>query len=131
MADHNMNFFGEDAEFDHAGIAVRSINRIASGLEIIEDPLQKVHVAFIDLNGLRVELICPAGENSPISAILAKGQHLYHLCYRVNNLNSSLKIARNHGLHCIAKPVPAMAFGNKRIVWVYSSDLGLFELLEK
>ena len=131
MADHAMKLFGEDAEFDHAGIAVRSIDGVASGLEIIEDPLQKVLVAFIDLNGLKVELICPAGENSPVSEILAKGQHLYHLCYRVQNMNNSLKIARDHGLHCIAKPVPAMAFGNKRIAWVFSPALGLFELLEK
>ncbi len=124
------NFFGENAAFEHAGIAVRSIHDTAQGLEITEDPIQKVRVAFLNINNCRVELIEPITEKSPIKNILDKGQSLYHLCFKVPDIKKALESARKHGFHCIAKPVPAKAFNNNKIAWVFSKVYGLFELIE-
>ena len=124
------NFFGEHAEFDHAGIAVRSISDTAEGVEKTEDPNQRVNVAFMYINDLKVELIEPLGEKSPIANILDKGQSLYHLCFRVPDINKALKAAREHGFHCISRPVPAKAFNENKITWVFSKVYGLFELVE-
>ena len=33
--------------------------------------------------------------------------------------------------HKISKPVPAVAFDNRKIVWLYNINLGLVELLER
>lgn len=129
-ADNIYNFFGENALFEHAGIAVRSINDAASGLEITEDPVQKVKVAFINVHGFRIELIEPLAEKSPVSKILDKGQSLYHLCFRVPDIDEALKTARKNGFHCIAKPVRAKAFNENRMAWVFSKVYGLFELIE-
>ena len=52
--DNIKNFFGEHAEFEHAGIAVKSISDAAKDAEITEDPIQKVKVAFIDINTVSV-----------------------------------------------------------------------------
>jgi len=124
------NFFGNNAELDHVGIAVRSIESFSSTLEKVRDPVQKVNVAFFSLHGTRVELIEPDGESSPVNGILEKGQSLYHLCYKVDNIDNALAAAKQNGFHQIAKPVEAFAFENRKIVWLFSKLFGLIELVE-
>ena len=126
-----VNFFGDDAEFHHVGLAVNSIDKAYGGLEKFEDNRQKVTVSFIDLNNLIIELIEPLGDESPVKHILEKNQKLYHACYAVPDIEHAIKISRENGFHCIAPPVPATAFDNKKIAWVYSKVFGLFELVEK
>ena len=124
-------FFGEHAEFEHAGIAVRSISDMVEGLATTEDPIQRVKVAFIHINNCKIELIEPITEKSPITNTLEKGQSLYHLCFKVPDIKKALESARRHGFHCIAKPVPAKAFNDNNVAWVFSRTYGLFELIER
>ena len=129
-SDNVNNFFGDDAEFEHAGIAVRSISDAVKGTKKTEDPIQKVKVAFMHINNIKIELIEPITEKSPITNILDKGQSLYHLCFRVPNIQKALETARKHDFHCIARPVPAKAFNENKVAWVFSKVYGLFELIE-
>jgi methylmalonyl-CoA/ethylmalonyl-CoA epimerase len=129
-SDNVKNFFGEHAEFEHAGIAVRSISNAVKGVEKIEDPIQMVNVAFIYVNNFRIELIEPISEKSPITKTLDKGQSLYHLCFRVPDIKKALETSRKHGFHSIARPVPAKAFNDNKVAWVFSKVYGLFELIE-
>jgi methylmalonyl-CoA/ethylmalonyl-CoA epimerase len=125
------NMFGSEAIFDHIGLAVKSIkDSIDDELTIISDEIQNVSVAFVELNGIRLELIEPFGEKTPITADLEKGRRLVHLCFRVPNMEIAIKNGRANGFHCIAKPVPAKAFNHKRIAWLFSNVYGLVELLE-
>ena len=124
------NFFGEDARFEHIGVGVKSIRNISPNSEIFTDPIQKVSVAFISVNGMELELIEPSGDDSPIMVSLGKGVKLLHLCYTVPDVEAAIKKCRSHGFHCIARPVPAAAFEERKIAWVYSNEYGLFELLE-
>jgi methylmalonyl-CoA/ethylmalonyl-CoA epimerase len=124
------NYFGENAEFEHAGIAVKSIKDAVKEADITEDPIQKVKVAFISINGFRIELIEPIADKSPVTKFLEKGQSLYHICFRVPDIRIAIDTARKNGFHCIAKPVPAKAFNEKNIAWVFSKVYGLFELVE-
>jgi len=124
-------FLGDDAVFDHVGLAVVSIRDTAGpDVEVIDDPLQRVSVSFVNLAGLRVELIQPLGEGSPIDRSLRNGQSLVHLCFRVPSLESAVAHGRRSGLHQLARPVPAVAFGDRRIAWLFSKTIGLVELLE-
>jgi methylmalonyl-CoA/ethylmalonyl-CoA epimerase len=117
--------------FDHVGLAVRSIQDAGgTELSVVDDPTQRVSVAFVDFAGLRVELIQPLGDRSPIAATLAKGQPLVHLCFRVPSLDVALRHGRESGMHQLARPVPAPAFGGRSIAWLYRKDIGLIELLE-
>ena len=127
---YSLNLFGENAEFDHVGLAVRSIPDDLEKQKIF-DPLQHVNVAFINVNRLRVELVEPVGERSPVMNLLKRNQSLYHLCFRTRNISESLEKAKGNGFHCIAKPVTAVAFDNRNIVWLYSRQYGLVELVEK
>ena len=127
----SFDFFGKDAEFDHAGIAVKSIDDVLRNVQKTKDPIQKVSVAMIRINNFKVELVEPISDHSPVTKILGKGQSIYHLCFRVQNINIAIEIARKNGFHCIAKPTPAEAFNNKRIAWLFNKFYGLIELLEK
>ena len=49
-----LNVFGEEAEFDHLGLALQSINDVIDGLKSVKEDTQKVSVAFIKLVGLKL-----------------------------------------------------------------------------
>ena len=123
--------FGDGAVFDHVGIAVRSIAEVGSpGLPLTRDARQRVSVAFVETGGVTLELIEPLGNDSPILRSLEKGQPLVHLCFRVPDLEVAIAAGKRAGFHRLGAPVPAPAFANRRIAWVFSRTLGLIELLE-
>lgn len=129
-----LNMFGEGAIFDHVGLAVRSIENTLNGhgeqVTVFNDDIQKVSVAFVQMSGIQVELIEPLGEKTPVALSLKKGQQLVHLCFRVPDMEAAIEKGREHGFHCIARPVPAIAFNGRRIAWLFSRTYGLVELLE-
>lgn len=122
-----------NAEFDHIGIVVKSIHdsKMHGEEEIYYDPIQKVSVSFIELNGLGVELIEPENEKSPVHGNLLKKQALAHICFKVADLELAVAEGRKNGFHAITKPVPAIAFGDRKIVWLFNHEIGLIELVEK
>ncbi len=124
------NFFGSDAKLEHIGIAVKSIQKVEPNIKSIADHVQKVKVAFININGADIELVEPLGNDSPVTGILEKGQSFYHLCFSVKNIDEAIVEARRNGFHCIAKPVEAAAFNEKKIAWLFNKNFGLFELIE-
>ena len=94
-------------------------------------PTQKVEVAFFTINGLKIELVQPLGEDSPVNKLLEEGKSLYHLCFKVPDIIKSIEVARKNGFHCISQPIPSTPFGGRQIVWLFSRTYGLIELLEK
>lgn len=121
--------FGKAAKFHHIGMLVKSIANVQPNLEIHQDSLQKVRVAFLSLNGVLFELIEPSGIGSTVENSLRRGVKLAHVCYEVPGLQEAIDQSRPHGFVCIAQPVLAAAF-KTRISWLYSRNFGLFELLE-
>lgn len=124
-------FFGEGARFEHLGLAVRSLAGEVNAAEITEDPERKVNVAFIYVDDIKVELVEPAEESSPVTNILKKGQSLYHMCFTVPDLEKAVKTARGNGFHCISKTAPGKAYDNAKVIWVFNKVYGLFELIER
>jgi methylmalonyl-CoA/ethylmalonyl-CoA epimerase len=135
-----------NATLHHLGFAVTSIPSVAEGFaasmsarwdgQIIYDPIQRVRVAFFDPLDTRnpvFELVEPASEISPVSAFLKKGGGLHHVCYEVDDIESSLAVRRRAGFVMIAAAAPAVAFGGRRIAWICSRDMTRLwiELLER
>ncbi len=127
----------------HVGFVVRSIGEAAEEFSrsiggawdgrIILDPLQGVRVSF--LNGpvpddALVELVEPAAEGSPVEKFLRKGGGFHHLCYETHDLKKQLEYSRSVGSVIVRAPVPATAFGGRRIAWVYTKAKLLLEYLE-
>lgn len=114
------------ATFHHLGFAVSSIDE---NLKKIYDPIQRVTVAFVDMNGVKVELIKPEGEDSPAKNFMGKG--VYHLSFEAQDLEKCIEHAEENGFKCISAPVPAKAFNGRKIAWLISSKYGLIEVLQK
>lgn len=127
----------------HVGFVLDSIEENAEALalslgatwdgKIVFDPIQEVRVTFLQgscANESMIELVEPAGPESPVSRILKRGGGLHHLCYEVENLESHLEFCRSVGMTIMRKPVPAVAFGGRRIAWVLAKRRLLIEYLE-
>lgn len=129
----------------HIGIVVPSIRSTVDGFsrslarswdgKIIHDPLQAVNVAFLgSLNNPSeplIELVEPAGEDSPVTGFLKRGGGMNHLCYEVAALGEQLKKSRADGALIVKQPLPAVAFNGRLIAWVFTPQRLLVEFLEQ
>lgn len=133
---------GGSLRLHHVGYVVASIEQAMPGFvrslaarwdeRIIHDPLQKVKVAFLTtrVEDPQIELVEPAGEDSPVLRFLEQGGGLHHVCYEVEDLEKELADFRSRGAVIAKRPKPAVAFGGRRIAWVITAEKLLVELLE-
>jgi methylmalonyl-CoA epimerase len=100
---------------DHIGIAVRSIDAAsiyaALGLSIdhvetVES--QGVRTAFLSVGDSNLELLEPTGPDSSVAKFIEKrGEGIHHLCFRVDNIEQSLRELKEKGFRLINEhPVP-------------------------
>jgi methylmalonyl-CoA/ethylmalonyl-CoA epimerase len=134
----------DDVKLHHFGFVVSSIEKSAESFarslaatwdqNIIFDPLQKVRVAFFRAANRAdplIELVEPGEPESPVSGFLERGGGLHHLCYEVRDLESHLMFCKSAGNIIIRTPVPAVAFGGRRIAWAVTKNRLLMEFLER
>ena len=130
--------------FHHLGVAVRSIEKALPSYEKLfgyrllsgpfRDPIQHVSVCFLgrgEGGDITIELVEPADEDSPVGKLLDKGAGAYHLCYEAADMDEALRRVADQGCIIVAKPAPAVAFGNRRIAWFYTPARQLIEVLER
>ena len=124
---------------DHIGYAVKDIGKARKGMEAlgytfeptIEDRDRKICIAFGCLDGYRVELVAPMGEGSPVDMQLSRiGPTPYHICYRTGDIEAEIEKLKASRFKVSVPPAPAVAFQNKRVVFLYSLSVGLIEIVE-
>jgi methylmalonyl-CoA/ethylmalonyl-CoA epimerase len=101
---------------------------------IIHDPNQDVRVTFLKSRipgDPLFELVEPASEKSPVHSFLKRGGGLNHVCYVVQSLDQHLDQCRSQGALVVRPPLPAAAFGGRRIAWIYTRQRLLIEYLER
>src|SRR5208282_947548 len=93
---------GVDFKLLHVGVAVPALGPAAEllssllGYKVVtgpfDDPIQKVSVSFLaksDKDVAEIELIAPLGDDSPVQAMLAKGNGgAYHLCFETGDIDA-------------------------------------------
>jgi len=131
----------DDVAFHHFGIACRDIDKTAEAYTafgykkdaVVFDPLQNINICFLRHPTMPlVELLAPIDEHSPVVQILEKnGVTPYHTCYVVENLEQSIKELKRMRYVIVSKPKEACAIENRRVAFLYNSDMGLMELVEK
>ncbi|WP_407690416.1 methylmalonyl-CoA epimerase [Salipaludibacillus neizhouensis] len=98
-------------KIDHIGIAVHSLEESTAFYEnhfqlkvqeIIEVPEQGVKVAFLPIGNMKLELLEPLGNNSPIHKFLNKrGEGVHHIALAVDNIQERLDQLKAQGVSLI------------------------------
>jgi methylmalonyl-CoA epimerase len=110
-------------KIDHIGIAVRDLE---SALRVYTDVLNlkvtkieefedlKVRVAFIPVGEVLVELVQPIGADAPLAKrIETHGEGMYHLAYKVDNIDQALKEIIEKGVEMRDKVPRAGGMGSR------------------
>ena len=99
---------------------------------IYADPIQKARIVLMQkTHEPLVELIAPDSAESPAASWIQRiTVGPYHMCYEVDDLEAIMAFFRHHRLFPVTKPVPAVAFNMRRIVFLWGKSSGLIELLE-
>jgi methylmalonyl-CoA/ethylmalonyl-CoA epimerase len=132
-----------DMRFHHIGYAVDNIDRFVdeffrpvfrplSITERVFDPIQKVMVCFARMHGDTViELVEPQNSDSPLRSIIGSNRGgVYHLGYEVDDLDKEIERCRKTRCMPLGRPVPAVAFDGRRIVFLLTPQRDLIELVE-
>lgn len=99
---------------------------------IYADPLQKARIVLMQkAREPLIELIAPDSPESPAASWIQRiTAGPYHTCYEVDDLEAVVAFLRHHRLFPVVKPVPAVAFNMRRVVFLWGESSGLLELLE-
>ena len=130
--------------FAHVGVAVPDVRKALSVYESVfgyrllagpfDDPIQHVTVCFLgngEASDVEIELVAPLGDDSPVKRLLAKGGGAYHVAYYVDDIGRWIAEARARGCVLLGEPVPAVAYGGRRIAWLYLPSRQLVEVIER
>ena len=128
--------------FHHIGVATHSIEETIKKYNLfgyqtttdtIFDPIQNVYISFMEKDSSpRVELVAPVNQESPIWNTLNKnGTNPYHFCYEVDDIVQEVDRLKKMKFILISKIVPAIAFNNRLVCFLYNKESGLIELLNK
>jgi methylmalonyl-CoA/ethylmalonyl-CoA epimerase len=127
--------------FHHVGIAtpdlegsIRFYEELGyASSEIYNDPEQKAAIALLKRpDGPVLELISPTDKASPVQGWVDRIRcGAYHVCYEVSDLEEATSSLKTRGTLLVYGPVPAIAFGLRRVVFLWGKKSGLVELLER
>lgn len=117
---------------DHIAIAVKDLDdavKVYSALfgkepdhfEEVEE--QKVKTAIFYLGDVRIELLEPTSDDSPIAKFLAKrGEGLHHVSYKVDDIKSKLLELKNAGFRLINEE-PRIGAESKLIAFIHPKSV--------
>ena len=121
------------SKINHIGIAVKSLAEqipfyrdvLQLELEDTEEvPDQKVKVAMFKVGEVRIELLEPTGESSPIAQFIAKrGEGMHHIAYHTNDIEQEIKSAREKGIQMIDKE-PRTGAHDTKIAFMHPRSTG-------
>ena len=125
-------------KFHHIGYLTNNINNFFKDFKklnykksgvLITDNLLKVKIQFLKNSNNLIELVKPDKINYGLKRILSKKNYAYHLAYKVNNLERSLKNIKKK-FKIIVNPVPAKAFKGKKVAFIKIKDGFIIELIQ-
>ena len=127
-------------KIDLIGYAVKNIDKAKKSMEVlgytfedtVEDRDRNIYIAFGEMDGYRVELVAPMSAGSPVDMHLSKiGPTTYHICYKSTDIEADIERLQANRFKVSIPLAPAIAFGYKRVVFMYSLSVGLIEIVEE
>jgi len=126
-------------QFHHLGVACRDIEKdfaVWADLgyeregEVFADQTQGIRGLFLHGAGPRLELLEDLPGRNTVAPWLEKGARICHSAYEVPNLDVDLKRLTARRARIVVEPVPAVAFGNRKICFLMLRNFSLIELIE-
>lgn len=99
--------------------------------ECTHDEERKIQICFMQNEGTVIELVQPDFDCTIIGKQLKRLRNSpYHICYECNNIDKSVKKLEAEGWNMIYPPMAAPAIENRKVAFLFGSDVGLIELVE-
>ena len=123
---------------DHFGYITDSIQDTTATFQalgyaaepVVDFPAHRCHITFLRKEGEpAIELVEPYEDNKSLRKLLKNGVTPYHLCYEVSDIHQSCDELVNQGYLQLSQPLPAPAFGNRLICYLWHRTTGYIELL--
>ena len=137
-----MNEIIKTDKIDHIGIVVPNIEKALEhyknvfnkiGSKPIISETQNVKISFIQFSNIKLELIEPISEKSPISNFLKKNPlgGMHHVGLEVDDLNNTYSDAKKNDLEPLSKPVKG--YHGRDLFFLHPKKMmnTLFEILSK
>ncbi len=89
-----------------------------------DEPDHGVTVIFIDLPNTKIELLYPLGDNSPITAFLAKNPSggMHHICYEVDDIIAARDHLLTQGARVLGGGEPKTGAHGKPVLFLHPKD---------
>ena len=133
----------KNKKVNHIAIAVPNIKEAAlkwqqaldikkSEVVVLEE--HGVKVVFIEFSNLKIELLEPINNESPISKFLEKNPKggIHHICFEVEKITETINSLKNKQIKVLGDGKPKIGAHDKPVVFIHPNDLSgtLVELEE-
>ena len=133
----------KNKKINHIAIAVPDIKEAAlkwqqalniKKNEIIVLEKHGVKVVFLEFSNLKIELLEPLNNKSPISKFLEKNPKggMHHICFEVEKITETINSLKNKNINILGDGNPKIGAHDKPVVFLHPNDLSgtLVELEE-
>ena len=133
----------ENKKINHIAIVVPNVNEAAlkwqqalnmkkSEIIILEE--HGVKVVFLEFSNLKIELLEPLNNESPISKFLEKNPKggMHHICFEVEKITETINSLKDKNINILGDGKPKIGAHDKPVVFIHPNDLSgtLVELEE-
>ena len=124
----------ENKKINHIAIAVpdikeaalkwqKALNMKKSEIMILEE--HGVKVVFLEFSNLKIELLEPLDNESPISKFLEKNPKggMHHICFEVEKITETINSLKNKNINILGDGNPKIGAHDKPVVFIHPNDL--------
>ena len=110
----------------------QALNMKKSEIIILEE--HGVKVVFLEFSNLKIELLEPLDNDSPISKFLEKNPKggMHHICFEVEKITETINSLKDKNINILGDGNPKIGAHEKPVVFIHPNDLSgtLVELEE-
>lgn len=105
--------------------------------DLVTDLERNLDYIFMQSDSLLIELVAVHDPlfrtdiDTIVSQLKPIGNKMYHICFETDDMIGMIKKYMKMGYKLIKEPSPAIACGNKIVVFLIHNSLGLIEFIEK
>ena len=134
----------KNKKVNHIAIAVPDVKEAAlkwqqalniKKSEVIVLEKHGVKVVFLEFSNLKIELLEPLNNESPISKFLEKNPKggMHHICFEVEKITETINSLKNKNINILGDGKPKIGAHDKPVVFIHPNDLSgtLVELEER